>query len=104
MAHASRLSNRAKEYGYAGSSECDPRAQPSAVDRRGSGARPRRSVASRPPLWLAEPSTSFDKASTLAGQEIIFRKCESFRRHDVYCKAFHGVRSEQRIDFNPTSF
>ena len=33
VAHASRLCNRAEEYGYAGSSECCPRAQASAVEQ-----------------------------------------------------------------------
>jgi integrase len=33
VAHASRLCNRAEEYGYAGSSECDPRVQASAVEQ-----------------------------------------------------------------------
>ena len=32
-AHASRLSNRAEEYGHAGSSQCGPRAQTSAVEQ-----------------------------------------------------------------------
>ena len=34
LAHASRLCNRAEEYGHAGSSECDPHAQASAVEQR----------------------------------------------------------------------
>jgi len=34
VAHASRLCNLAEEYGHAGSSECDPRAQASAVEQR----------------------------------------------------------------------
>ena len=35
VVHASRLCNRAEEYGHAGSSECDPRAQASAVWNKG---------------------------------------------------------------------
>jgi len=34
VAHAYRFCNRAEEYGHAGSSECDPRAQASAVEQR----------------------------------------------------------------------
>src|SRR5882757_986888 len=34
VAHASRLSNRAEEYDHAGSNECGPRAQASAVEQR----------------------------------------------------------------------
>ena len=43
------------------------------------------------------PARASMKASTLTGQGMILREQQPLRSHDVHCKAFHSIRSEQRI-------
>src|SRR3984893_3922652 len=58
VAHASRLCNRAEEYGHAGSSECVPRAQASAVEQ---GKADRGKAAAAIQTHLVDPDKAPDR-------------------------------------------
>ena len=60
VAHASRLCNRAEEYDDAGSSECCPSAQASALEQ---GKADRRETAAATQTRLVDPDETPDRAA-----------------------------------------